>query len=173
MDIHKKIRTIPDFPKPGIQFRDITTLLQDPEAFKYVIDTLTDRCKNRNVDVIVGIEARGFIIGAPVAYNIGAAFVPIRKKEKLPSTTISVSYDLEYGSESMEIHYDAIVAGQNVVIIDDLLATGGTVKAAIDLVEKLKGKIVDIEFVIELNPLKGRKKFGGYPVFSIISYDEA
>ncbi len=173
MDIRKKIRSIPDFPKPGILFRDITTLLQDPEAFKYVIDTFTDRCKKLNVDVIAGIEARGFIFGAPVAYNIGAAFVPIRKKNKLPSKTISVSYDLEYGSERMEIHHDAIIAGQNVVIIDDLLATGGTVKAAIDLVEKLKGTIVDIEFIIELIPLTGRMKLEGYPVYSITDYNES
>lgn len=173
MDIKKSIRNIPDFPKPGILFRDITTLLQDPIAFKYVIDTLTERCKKLKIDVIVGIEARGFIIGAPVAYNIGAAFIPIRKKEKLPGKTISASYDLEYGSEIMEMHNDAIVAGQNVAIIDDLLATGGTAKAAVDLVEKLEGKIVDIEFIIELNPLNGRMKLQGYDVFSIISYDEA
>lgn len=173
MDIKKSIRNIPDFPKPGILFRDITTLLQDPTAFKYVIDTLTERCKKLKIDVIVGIEARGFIIGAPVAYNIGAAFIPIRKKEKLPGKTISTSYDLEYGSETMEMHNDAIVPGQNVAIIDDLLATGGTAKAAVDLVEKLEGKIVDIEFIIELTPLKGRMKLEDYDVFSIISYDEA
>lgn len=173
MDIKKSIRNIPDFPKPGILFRDITTLLQDPIAFKYVIDTLTERCKKLKIDVIVGIEARGFIIGAPVAYNIGAAFIPIRKKEKLPGKTISASYDLEYGSETMEMHNDAIVSGQNVAIIDDLLATGGTARAAVDLVEKLEGKIVDIEFIIELTPLKGRMKLKDYDVFSIISYDES
>ena len=173
MDIRKKIRTIPDFPKKGILFRDITTLLKDREAFKYVVDILTERCRVRKVDVVVGIEARGFIVGAPVAYNIGASFVPIRKKAKLPGKTISASYDLEYGSENMEMHCDAIVAGQKVAIIDDLLATGGTAKAAVELVEKLKGIIVDIEFIIELKPLNGRKKLEGYSVFSIVDYDEA
>ena len=173
MDLKKKIRNIPDFPKPGILFRDITTLLQDHEAFKYVIDALTERCKNLGIDVIVGIEARGFIIGAPVAYNMGASFVPIRKKSKLPSKTISTSYDLEYGSETMEMHNDAIVSGQKVAIIDDLLATGGTAKAAVELVEKINGKVADIEFIVELTPLNGRKKLEGYNIFSMLSYDEA
>ncbi len=173
MDLSKKIRTIPDFPKPGILFRDITTLLKDPEAFRYVVDTLTDRCRNKEIDVVVAIEARGFIIAAPVAYNIGAAFVPVRKKEKLPSQTVSASYDLEYGSETVEMHNDAIKPGQNVVIIDDLLATGGTARAAAELVEKLQGKVVEIAFIIELNPLNGRKKLEGYNIFSMISYDEA
>ena len=173
MDLKKKIRNIPDFPKPGILFRDITTLLQDHEAFKYVVDTLTERCRTQKIDVIVGIEARGFIIGAPVAYNIGASFVPIRKKAKLPGKTISASYELEYGSETMEMHSDAIVAGQKVAIIDDLLATGGTAKAAVELVEKIDGKVVDIEFIVELTPLNGRKKLEGYDVFSLVRYDEA
>ena len=173
MDLKKKIRNIPNFPKPGILFRDITTLLQDYEAFKYVIDTLTERCRTLGIDVIVGIEARGFIIGAPVAYNMGASFVPIRKKSKLPSKTISTSYDLEYGSETMEMHNDAIVSGQKVAIIDDLLATGGTAKAAVELVEKINGKVVDIEFIVELTPLNGRKKLEGYNIFSMLSYDEA
>ncbi|MFQ6134732.1 MAG: adenine phosphoribosyltransferase [Nitrososphaerales archaeon] len=173
IDLSKKIRTIPDFPKQGILFRDITTLLKDPEAFRYVVDTLTERCRNKKIDVIVAIEARGFIIAAPVAYKIGAAFVPVRKKEKLPSHTVSASYDLEYGSETVEMHSDAIKPGQNVVIIDDLLATGGTAKAAAELVEKLKGKVVEIAFIIELNPLNGRKKLEGYNVYSMIGYDEA
>jgi adenine phosphoribosyltransferase len=147
--------------------------LKDAEAFRYVVDTLTERYKDKGVDVVVAIEARGFIIAAPVAYNIGAAFVPVRKKQKLPSRTVSASYDLEYGSETVEVHSDAIKPGQNIVIIDDLLATGGTAKAAAELVEKLQGKVVEIAFIIELNPLNGRKKLEGYNIFSMISYDEA
>ncbi len=173
IDLAKKIRTIPDFPKPGILFRDITTLLKDPEAFRYVIDTFTERCKQKKVDVIVGIEARGFIIGAPVAYNIGAAFVPVRKKQKLPFRKITTSYDLEYGSETVEMHADAIQPGQRVVIIDDLLATGGTAKAASKLVEMLGGKVVEIDFIIELRPLNGRKKLEDYDVYTMLGYDEA
>ncbi len=173
IDLAKKIRTIPDFPKPGILFRDITTLLKDPEAFRYVIDTFTERCKQKKVDVIVGIEARGFIIGAPVAYNIGAAFVPVRKKQKLPFRKITTSYDLEYGSETVEMHADAIQPGQRAVIIDDLLATGGTAKAASKLVEMLGGKVVEIDFIIELRPLNGRKKLEDYDVYTMLGYDEA
>ncbi len=173
IDLAKRIRTIPDFPKPGILFRDITTLLKDPEAFRYVIDTFTERCRRKKVDVIVGIEARGFIIGAPVAYNIGAAFVPVRKKKKLPFHTITTSYDLEYGSEIVEMHADAIQPGQKVAIIDDLLATGGTAKAASELVEKLGGKVVDMDFIIELRPLNGRKRLEGFEVFTMLGYDEA
>jgi adenine phosphoribosyltransferase len=173
IDLAKIIRTVPDFPKTGILFRDITTLLKNPEAFRYVIDTFTERCRQKNVDVIVGIEARGFIIGAPVAYNIGAAFVPVRKKQKLPAQTITTSYDLEYGSEIIEMHTDAIQQGQRVAIIDDLLATGGTAKAASDLVEMLGGKVVDMDFIIELKPLNGRKKLEDYDVFTMLSYDEA
>ncbi len=172
-DLSEKIRTIPDFPKPGILFRDITTLLKDPEAFRYVVDTLAERYLDKKIDVIVAIEARGFIIGAPVAYKIGASFVPVRKKNKLPSQTVSASYDLEYGSETVEVHSDAIKSGQKVVIIDDLLATGGTAKAAVELVEKLNGKVVEIAFIIELNPLNGRKKLEGYPIFTMLGYDEA
>jgi adenine phosphoribosyltransferase len=173
IDLAKRIRTIPDFPKPGILFRDITTLLKDPEAFRYVIDTLTERCRQKKVDVVVGIEARGFIIGAPVAYNIGASFVPVRKKQKLPGQTITTSYDLEYGTETVEMHNDAISPGQNVVIIDDLLATGGTAQAAVNLVEKLKGRVIEVEFIIELRPLKGRKKLEGHDVYTMLGYDEA
>ncbi len=173
IDLAKKIRTIPDFPKPGILFRDITTLLKDPEAFRYVVDTFTERCKQKKVDIIVGIEARGFIIGAPVAYNIGAGFVPVRKKQKLPFRTITTSYDLEYGSETVEMHADAIQPGQRVVIIDDLLATGGTAKAASELVEMLGGKVVEIDFIIELRPLNGRKKLESYDIFTMLGYDEA
>ena len=173
VDLSKTIRAIPDFPKPGILFRDITTLLKDTEAFRYVVDTLTERYRDKGIDVIVAIEARGFIIAAPVAYNIGAAFIPVRKKQKLPSQTVSASYDLEYGSETIEIHSDAIKPGQTAVIIDDLLATGGTAKAAAELVEKLKGNIIEIAFIIELTPLNGRKKLENYNTYSMISYDEA
>ncbi len=173
LDLSKKIRTIPGFPKPGILFRDITTLLNDPEAFRYVIDKITEQYRGRKVDSVVAIEARGFIIGAPVAYNLGAAFIPVRKKNKLPSSTVSTTYDLEYGSETVEMHSDALKPGQNIVIIDDLLATGGTAKAAAELVEKLKGKVGGITFIIELTPLKGREKLKGYEVTSLVSYDEA
>jgi adenine phosphoribosyltransferase len=173
MDLSKSIRTIPDFPKPGILFRDITTLLKDPFVFKYVVDTLIERCRRKKIDTVIGIESRGFIIGAPVAYSIGVSFVPVRKKQKLPAETISESYELEYGTETVEMHSDGIQPGQNVVIIDDLLATGGTAKAAVKLVERLGGKVVGIDFIIELRPLNGRKKLEGYDVYSMIGYDEA
>ena len=173
IDISKKIRTIPGFPKPGILFRDITTLLGDPEAFRQVVDEITDLYKDKCIESVVAIEARGFIIGAPVAYRLGASFVPVRKKNKLPSETVSASYDLEYGSNTIEIHSDAIRPGQKVLIIDDLLATGGSAKAAAELVEKLKGKIAGIAFVIELTSLKGREKLSRYDVYSMLKYDDA
>src|SRR3972149_7123926 len=170
IDISKKIRTIPGFPKPGILFRDITTLLGDPEAFRQVVDEITDLYKDKHIESVVAIEARGFIIGAPVAYRLGASFVPVRKKNKLPSETVSASYDLEYGSNTIEIHSDAIRPGQKVLIIDDLLATGGSAKAAAELVEKLRGKIAGIAFVIELTSLKGREKLFKYEVYSMLKY---
>ena len=173
IDISKKIRTIPGFPKPGILFRDITTLLSDSKAFRQVIDDITEIYADKQIDSVVAIEARGFIIGAPVAYRLGASFVPVRKKNKLPSDTIAASYDLEYGSETIEMHSDAIRPGQKVLIIDDILATGGTAKAAAELVEKLKGNIAGIAFVIELTPLKGRDKLSKYEVYSMLKYDEA
>jgi adenine phosphoribosyltransferase len=172
LDIKDSIRSIPDFPKPGILFRDITTLLNDPAAFSHVINRLTERLKKKEIDVIVAIEARGFIIGAPLAYNLKASFVPVRKKGKLPSSTVSAKYDLEYGSEVVEMHKDAIQPGQKIVIIDDLLATGGTARAVSELVEKLRGRIVELDFIIELEPLKGREKLN-YDVYSMISYSES
>jgi len=172
LDIKDSIRSIFDFPKPGILFRDITTLLKDPAAFSFVIDGLTERLNKKGIDTIVAIEARGFIIGSPLAYNLKASFVPVRKKGKLPGSTVSAKYDLEYGSEIVEIHKDAIQPGQKVVIIDDLLATGGTARAVSELVEKLGGRIVELDFIIELEPLKGREKLN-YNVYSMISYSES
>ncbi|TAK33040.1 MAG: adenine phosphoribosyltransferase [Chloroflexota bacterium] len=165
------IRDVPDFPQPGILFRDITTVLRDPSAFRYAIDTLAQRFKERDVDLIVGMESRGFIFGAPLAYILGAGFVPVRKKGKLPAETLSVEYALEYGVAELEIHKDAIRPGQKVLIVDDLLATGGTVNATIQLVEALGGKVSAVAFLIELGFLDGRAKIGSqYETLSIIQY---
>ncbi len=164
------IRSIPDFPKPGILFRDITTLLKDNRAFKHVLDALGDKYKNKKIDKVVAVEARGFILGSAVAYRLGAGFVPVRKKGKLPWKTNSATYELEYGTDTLEIHHDAINAGETVLIVDDLLATGGTVKAVTDLVKQLQGKIAGIAFLIELTDLKGKEKLKGYPVYSLIKY---
>jgi len=169
MDLSKKIRDIPDFPKKGIIFKDITTLLQDPAAFKDSVDLFYERYKDKDIDVIVCAEARGFIFGAPLAYLLGASFVPVRKPGKLPSACIEASYEKEYGTDTLCMHKDAIKPGQKVLIIDDLLATGGTVHAMCELVEKLKGKIVEIAFLIELDFLKGREKIN-YPVYSKLHY---
>lgn len=170
MDLKEKIRNVQDFPKPGIGFKDITTLLKDKDAFKEMVDIMADNLKDFDVDVIVGPEARGFLTGAPVAYAIGAGFVPIRKPGKLPAETESYEYELEYGTDKIEIHKDAIEKGQKVAIIDDLLATGGTMEAAVKLIEKLGGEVVSIQFLIELEFLNGREKFDGYNVESIIKY---
>lgn len=170
MDLKEKIRNVQDFPKPGIGFKDITTLLKDKDAFKEMVDIMADNLKYLDVDVIVGPEARGFLTGAPVAYAIGAGFVPIRKPGKLPAETESYEYELEYGTDKIEIHKDAIEKGQKVAIIDDLLATGGTMEAAVKLIEKLGGEVVSIQFLIELEFLNGREKFDGYNVESIIKY---
>lgn len=170
MDLKEKIRNVQDFPKSGIGFKDITTLLKDKDAFKEMVDIMADNLKDLDVDVIVGPEARGFLTGAPVAYAIGAGFVPIRKPGKLPAETESYEYELEYGTDKIEIHKDAIEKGQKVAIIDDLLATGGTMEAAVKLIEKLGGEVVSIQFLIELEFLNGREKFDGYNVESIIKY---
>jgi len=170
MKLHEKIRDIPDFPKEGIIFKDITTLLQDAEAFRYCIDQLTDKYKDEKVDVVVGMESRGFIFGAPIAYKLGAAFVPVRKLGKLPAETISVEYELEYGTSTLEIHKDAIHKGQRVLIVDDLLATGGTVAGTVQLVEKLGGVIVGVAFLIELTFLGGKDKLKDYEVLSLVQY---
>lgn len=169
--LRKLIREVPDFPKAGINFYDITTLLKDKEGLKGVIDALADQYKDEKIDTVIGVESRGFIFGAPLAYKLGAGFVPVRKPRKLPAETISVSYELEYGTDTLEIHKDAIGAGHRVLIVDDLLATGGTARAVCDLVEKLGGGIVGLMFVIELTFLNGRQKFNGYDVRSLIAYD--
>jgi len=164
------IRSIPDFPKPGILFRDITTLLQDRDAFRDTINAIVKKYRNRKIDVVVAVEARGFILGGAVAHKLGTAFVPVRKKGKLPWKTHSVTYDLEYGTDSLHMHHDAVNPGDKVLIVDDLLATGGTVKATTELVEHSGGKVIGIAFLIELIDLKGRDKLKGYPVFSLIKF---
>ncbi len=169
--LEKSIRNIPDFPKPGILFRDITTLIQNKEAFKKSVDLLAKRYKGKGFDKVVGVEARGFIFGAAVAHKIGAGFVPVRKKGKLPYKTISTTYELEYGTDTLEIHKDAISPGEKVLIIDDLLATGGTVKAVTELVKQLGGKILGIGFVIELVDLHGKDKLKEYPLYSLIKFE--
>ncbi|MCX5657796.1 MAG: adenine phosphoribosyltransferase [Candidatus Omnitrophica bacterium] len=169
-DLKKFIRDVHHFPKKGIIFKDITTLLKEPEVFKEVIDTLYRRYKNKKIDVVVAVEARGFIFGGALAYKLGAGFVPVRKKGKLPHETLEVTYNLEYGTDTLTIHKDAIITGHNVLIVDDLLATGGTVGAVCDLVRKLKGRIAEVSFVIELSFLKGRERLAKYPVYSLVKY---
>lgn len=169
-ELKNHIRDIPDFPKPGILFKDITTLLQNKDAFKKAVDALADEFKNKKIDVVVAVEARGFILGGAVAHQLGAAFVPVRKKGKLPWKTNSATYELEYGTDTLEMHHDAIKPLDKVLVVDDLLATGGTVKAVTDLVTQQKGKILGIAFLIELTFLKGKEKLSGYPIFSLIKY---
>jgi len=168
MELKKYIRDIPGFPKEGIIFKDITTLLKDGKAFAAAVDTIVNEYKGKKIDVVLSVEARGFIFGAAVAYKLGVGLVPVRKKGKLPHKTHSVTYNLEYGQDTLEIHQDAFGKGANVLIVDDLLATGGTTQAVAGLVEKMGGKIAGIAFVIELLPLKGREKLKGYPVMSLI-----
>ena len=170
MDLREKIRNIVDFPKEGVIFRDITTLLKDPQAFRHVIDTMVERYHDKGVDVVVGMESRGFIFGAPLAYHLNAGFVPVRKLGKLPCETISVCYDLEYGTNTLEIHKDAILPGQRVLIVDDLLATGGTTGATIRLVEELGGEVIGAGFVIELSFLNGRDGLKNYDIYSMVTY---
>ena len=162
--------TIPDFPKPGIQFRDITSVIQDPDGLRMVVDQLTDQVRDLDFDLVVGPESRGFIFGVPVAYLLGKGFVPVRKKGKLPRATVSQKYDLEYGQAEIEIHQDAILPGQKVVVVDDLMATGGSAEATAKLVEKLGGKVIRMVFVMELAGLQGRKKLSAYDVRSLIVY---
>ena len=166
------IREVPDFPKPGILFYDITTLLKDPTGLKAVIDAFKERYQHKGIESVLGIEARGFIFAPALAYAIGAGFVPIRKPKKLPARTVREEYQLEYGSDSLEIHADAIQPGQSVLIVDDLLATGGTAAAVARLVEKLGGEVAGLGFVVELDFLKGREKLAGYDVFSLLQYDK-
>jgi len=169
-EIQKTIREVPDFPKEGILFYDITTLLQNAEALRASIDVLAEKYKDEKLDAIIGIESRGFIFGAVLAYKMGIGFVPVRKKGKLPSETKSVTYDLEYGSDTLEIHSDAVASGNRVLIVDDLLATGGTVQAVAQLVSDLGAEIAGIAFLIELTFLNGIDKIKQYPVHSIIKY---
>jgi adenine phosphoribosyltransferase len=166
------IRGVPDFPKPGILFYDITTLLKDPLGFAKLIDALSEYYLNQDVDLVMGIEARGFIFGPALAYRLNAGFVPIRKPRKLPAPTLRWTYDLEYGSDTLEVHKDSVAPGQKVVIVDDLLATGGTAQASVNLAKSLGGEIVGLAFVIELDKLRGRDKLAGYDVLSLIHYDE-
>lgn len=168
--LKQKIRDVPDFPKPGIVFKDITPLLADVRSFQLVIDTFAKRYADKSVDTVVAVESRGFIFGAALAYRIDAAFVPVRKKGKLPFKTEAVEYDLEYGKDRIEVHQDAVHPGSRVLVIDDVLATGGTAKATCDLVERVGGKIVECAFVIELGFLNGREKLKGREIFSLIQY---
>ncbi len=170
MNLRDSIREIKDFPKPGIGFKDITTLLSNGEAFQFAIDEIIADLKDKNVDVIVGPEARGFLMGTPVAYGMGIGFVPVRKPGKLPGEVESFEYGLEYGTDTLEIHKDAIKPGQRVAIVDDLLATGGTMQAAAKLIEKLGGEVVSMQFLIELEELKGRDKLSNYHVNSLVKY---
>ncbi len=171
-DLKKLIREVPDFPKPGILFYDITTLLKDGCGFRGVIDGLKQHYAGAKVDLVLGIEARGFIFAPAVAYALGAGFVPVRKPKKLPAERVSVTYSLEYGSDSLEMHADAIQPGQSVLIVDDLLATGGTAAAAARMVENVAGKVAGLGFVVELTFLNGRKKLPAYDVFSLLQYDK-
>jgi adenine phosphoribosyltransferase len=170
MGLEKYIRDIPDFPKKGILFRDITTLLNDKNALKEAIDGLAGLVKDKKIDYILSAESRGFIFGAAVAYKLGCGFVPVRKPGKLPAKSLKHSYTLEYGQDSLEMHSDAFPQGSRVLILDDLLATGGTALAIIELAKKLKGEIVGVEFLIELTALKGKDKLKDYPVYTLIKY---
>lgn len=171
MDLKQKIRIIEGFPKQGISYKDVTTVLEDKEAFKYSIDKMADYLRDKNIDVIVGPEARGFLFGAPIAYALGIGFVPVRKKGKLPFNTISIKYELEYGKDELEIHKDAIKKGQRVAIVDDLLATGGTIETVAKLVEKIGGTVTNLSFLIELTDLNGRSKLSKYDIMSLVTYD--
>ncbi|MDQ0161228.1 adenine phosphoribosyltransferase [Bacillus alveayuensis] len=170
MDLKKYITIVPDFPKEGIQFKDITTLMDNGEAYKYATDQIVQYAREKEIDIVVGPEARGFIIGCPVAYSLGVGFAPVRKEGKLPRETIKVEYGLEYGKDALTIHKDAIKEGQRVLITDDLLATGGTIEATIKLVEQLGGVVAGIAFLIELSYLEGRKKLEGYDIFTLMKY---
>jgi adenine phosphoribosyltransferase len=171
-DLKKLIREIPDYPKPGILFYDLTTLLQDKGGFHSLVDQLCDHYNGKKVDIVAGIEARGFIFAPALAYRLNAGFIPVRKPKKLPWKTASVTYQLEYGNDSLEIHQDAVKPGQRVLLCDDLLATGGTAAAAINLVRQLGGEIVGGAFAVELNFLHGRAKLSGIDVFSLLKYDK-
>lgn len=171
MDLKLNIRDIPDFPKPGIVFKDITPLLSSGPAFTHVIDTIAERFFDKKIDVVLGAEARGFILGGALAYKLGCGFVPARKPGKLPHTVLQAVYDLEYGTDTLEVHEDSIMPGQRVLIVDDVLATGGTAGAKAELVRKMGGEVVGLAFLIELKFLSGRDRVGDYDIFSLIAYD--
>ena len=171
-DLKKLIREIPDYPKPGILFYDLTTLLKDPHGFHSVVDQLCEHYTGKKVDVVAGIEARGFIFAPALAYRLGAGFVPVRKPKKLPWKTESVTYALEYGTDQLDIHADAVKPGQRVILCDDLLATGGTAAAAIKLIRQLGGEVAGAAFAVELSFLNGRSKLPGIDVFSLLKYDK-
>ncbi len=172
MELKSLIRDIPDFPKPGITFRDITTLLNNPQGLRYTIDTLTQKCQEANLqpDYIVGMESRGFIFGTPLAYHLNAGFIPVRKPGKLPAAVHSIEYELEYGTDKLEIHQDAIASNAKVLIVDDLIATGGTAKATADLLDELGSQVLGFAFIIELTALSGRKKLPDLPIISLVNY---
>jgi adenine phosphoribosyltransferase len=170
-NIKKAIRTIPHFPKKGIMFRDITTLLKDTVAFKETIDALVDRYRHQSLDVVAGIESRGFIIAGAIAYLLGKGFIPMRKPGKLPAETYRVDYELEYGKDAIEMHKDSVYQGARVLLVDDLLATGGTMKAACELVEKAGGTVVECAFIVDLPDLKGREKLKDYQVFTLVEFE--
>ena len=170
LELGPLIRDVPDFPKKGILFKDITTLLKNPRAFKQSIDQLTDLVRAHDPSIVIGMESRGFIFAAPIAYQLNASFVPVRKLGKLPGEVISTEYDLEYGTNTLELHSDAVNKGDRVLIVDDLLATGGTVSATIELVERLEGKVVAVAFLVELTALKGRDRLQNYDVISLLKF---
>jgi adenine phosphoribosyltransferase len=170
LDLKSRVRDIPDFPKKGILFKDITTLLKDGEAFQKVIDKIICFYEDEGIEKVVGIESRGFITGAPVAYGLNAGFIPVRKPGKLPSDIYEAKYELEYGTDALTVHQDAITPGERVLVVDDLLATGGTMAATLDLLKQLGAVVVGVAFLIELTALKGRDKLAGYQVLSLISY---
>src|SRR5215831_16023404 len=170
LELGPLIRDVPDFPKKGILFKDITTLLKEPAPFKQAIDELTELVRGYQPEVVIGMESRGFIFAAPIAYLLDAGFVPVRKLGKLPGQVISTEYDLEYGTNTLELHNDGIERGQRVLIVDDLLATGGTVSATIELVKRLEGEVVAVAFLVELTALNGRDRLGGYDVVSLIKF---
>lgn len=172
MDLKSKIRVIEDFPVEGISFKDITTLIKDKDAYKYAVDLLVEDLKDKDIDYIVGPEARGFLFGAAAAYALGVGFIPVRKAGKLPGETSSDEYELEYGTNTLEIHTDAIEKGSKVAIVDDLLATGGTVLSAAKLIESLGGEVVAMEFLVELESLKGREKIASYHINSLVKYEK-
>ncbi|HEY8348115.1 MAG TPA: adenine phosphoribosyltransferase [Symbiobacteriaceae bacterium] len=170
MDFKSRIRTVEDFPKPGISFKDVTTLLKDGRAFHEAIETMASHFEHRQIDMVTGPEARGYIFASALAYRLGAGFVPVRKPGKLPAKTRRITYKLEYGEDCLEVHEDAFLPGQKVLVVDDLLATGGTIRATIDLVESLGAKVEGVAFLIELTFLGGRKRLQGYDVISLVQY---